>query len=100
MTSRLPGLRAIVTELAARAVGLVVPGVRNDLQAMFDARRVYRLTSAREVPGVVNDGLDGRRAAPALFVTFLLLFAKWYLQTMGQVSESWSAMDSNQNTVQ
>ena len=42
MTSRLPSLGAIISELAFGAVGAVVAGVQADIDDMSDAQRVTR----------------------------------------------------------
>eukprot|EP00904_Undaria_pinnatifida_P006490 jgi/Undpi1/2971/HiC_scaffold_14.g06348.m1 len=82
MTSRMP-LGAILSELALRAVGALVPPVRDDIRAMFNSRQEYRRTPpARETRAARNNGFDVRRAVTPMFFAFLMIFARFYLQLM------------------
>lgn len=94
-------LGAILSELALRAVGALVPPVRDDIRAMFNSRQEYRRTSsARETRAARNNGFDVRRAVTPIFFAFLMIFARCYLQLMRHVSESWSALYNKRIAVQ
>lgn len=81
-------LGAILSELALRAVGALVPPVRDDIRAMFNSRQEYRRTPpARETRAARNNGFDVRRAVTPMFFAFLMIFARFYLQLMRHVSE-------------